>query len=90
MELKENDFQVGFRNSGKQVCFYCGGTGIVTGLHVHQTTTEPGGVGLAYKAWKVVWSAEELYADLCPSCGTVLRFYVKERNRDWIRDAKLK
>ena len=27
---------------------------------------------------------ETLFAELCTSCGTVKRFYVKDPNRDWV------
>jgi hypothetical protein len=27
---------------------------------------------------------ETIFADLCTSCGTVKRFYVKDPNRDWV------
>lgn len=87
MERAGNGLQGGFGNSSNRMCFYCGGTDIVTGLRVHQEA-EAANVGLAYKAWKILWGAETLYADLCQSCGTVLRFYVRERNREWIREIK--
>ncbi len=71
------------RNSGERVCFYCGGSDIVSGLTVDQTA-DAGQIGLAYKAWRLLQGTERLYADMCPSCGTVLRLYVKHPNRDWI------
>jgi len=74
-----------FHKSGERTCFYCGQADIAAGLHVDQTA-DAGQIGLAYKAWKVLEGTERFYADLCRSCGTVLRLYVKEPKRNWVQD----
>src|SRR4051812_29582592 len=70
-------------------CEHCGGSQLISGL----TFSASGGggdvhPGLLCKEKKkrfFGWSPEKdrrepLFADLCTSCGTVKRFYVKDRN----------
>jgi hypothetical protein len=64
-------------------CPHCGGVE-VAGLMVHQNA-EVNQVGLAYKTAKIFITVEQLYADLCLNCGTVVRFFVKETNRKWVQ-----
>ncbi|MDP2875667.1 MAG: hypothetical protein Q8O00_05735 [Holophaga sp.] len=47
---------------------------------------EVGRIGLAYKAAVIFVTTEQLQADLCQACGTVVRFFVKEPKRNWIQD----
>lgn len=84
----ENDSYTGFPKGGARVCSYCKGSDIVTGVLVNQTA-DAGHIGLAYKAWKLLTGTERFYADLCRTCGTVLRLYVKEPAREWHRDKEL-
>ena len=65
-------------------CPHCGSTDVITGLKVSQNA-EVGRIGLAYKAAVLFVGTEELHADLCRGCGSVIRFFVKETNRNWIR-----
>lgn len=69
---------------GNARCPHCGSGDIVTGLTLNQNA-EVGRIGLAYKAAVIFVQAEQVYADLCHSCGTVIRFFVKEPNRNWIQ-----
>jgi hypothetical protein len=47
---------------------------------------EVGQVGLKYRMALVLVGTEPLHADLCSSCGTILRFYVKDTDKNWLRD----
>jgi len=70
--------------AGSARCPHCGSTDVITGLKVSQNA-EVGRIGLAYKAAVLFVGTEELHADLCRGCGSVIRFFVKETNRNWIR-----
>ena len=74
-------------------CEHCGGSQLISGL----TVSASGGGGDVYpgllckekKKRFFGWSPERdkretLFADLCTSCGTVKRFYVKDPKRDWV------
>lgn len=65
-------------------CPHCGGSAIVTGLTLNQGV-EVGPFGLRYKAAAIFTGTETLHADLCQSCGSIVRFFVKEVNRRWIQ-----
>ena len=39
---------------------------------------------LSFFKWSSREKRETLFADLCTSCGTVKRFYVKDPKRDWV------
>jgi len=88
LENEGTSFQGGFRKHAQQVCSYCGSGDLVTGLRVDQTA-DAGRIGLAYKAWKLLGGTERIHADLCRSCGTVARFYVKDPNKNWYLDKDL-
>lgn len=64
-------------------CPHCGGTEVSHGLELNQNA-EAGTIGLSYKAVGIFRGTEALWADLCRSCGTVIRFYVKKTDRKWI------
>jgi hypothetical protein len=66
-------------------CPYCGSSDLALGLKANQNA-EVGTIGLAYKAAKIFVGTELLRADLCLSCGSVVRFFVKESKRNWIQD----
>ena len=63
-------------------CPHCGGTNITRGIRVSQTA-EAGNIGLSYKTKFLIVGTEQLYADVCNNCGTVVRFFVKETDRQW-------
>lgn len=65
-------------------CPHCGGDDVITGLKINQNA-EVGRIGLAYKALGPFVGTEQLSADLCRACGTVVRFFVKDTSRRWIR-----
>ena len=65
-------------------CPHCGSSDVITGLKVNQSA-EVGAIGLAYKAWGPLVGSEQLLADLCRACGTVVRLYVKDPRREWTR-----
>ena len=69
----------------QRICSECGSTDIVTGIAVTKTA-ETGHIGLSYKTLAILRGTEQLYADLCKKCGTVVRFYVREPDKPWMQD----
>jgi hypothetical protein len=67
----------------EQRCPHCGGSDIIVGACVIQNA-EVGTIGLAYKK-SIFTTAEQLHADLCKSCGTVVRLFVKNADRKWVQ-----
>ncbi len=73
-------------------CEHCGSSQLISGLTVSASggggdvrpglLCKPKEEGLFKAAEKE--KRETLFADLCTSCGTVKRFYVKDPNRDWV------
>jgi len=73
-------------------CEHCGGSQLISGLIVSAS----GGGGdvhpglLCKEKEKGLFKLSErekrepLFADLCTSCGTVKRLYVKDPKRDWV------
>jgi hypothetical protein len=72
-------------------CEHCGSSQLISGL----TVSASGGSGdvrpgLLCKAKEQGFfepereKREALFADLCTSCGTVKRLYVKDPKRDWV------
>lgn len=64
-------------------CQTCGSTDIVKNISVSQAV-EVGTTGLEYKKAVLLTGTEDLLADLCRQCGTVLRLHVKNPDRKWI------
>ena len=64
------------------VCPHCGGEAIARGLRLNQNA-EAGWIGLPYRAVGIFTGTEPLLVDLCETCGTVLRCFVKEPQRKW-------
>jgi len=64
-------------------CPHCNAATIIRNIMMSQGT-EPGRLGLDYKALKFFAGGETLLADLCTSCGTVVRFHVKNTDRKWM------
>ena len=71
------------RGQGPQVCPCCGSLKIRRNLELGQTA-EAGHIGLPYRAGGIFTGTEALLADLCETCGTVVRLSVKETRRKWI------
>jgi hypothetical protein len=65
-----------------QTCPHCGGTDIVRGIHVGKTA-EAGDVGLSYQTALIITGTEPMLADLCQSCGTLVRLWVQQVDRKW-------
>ena len=65
----------------QRTCSECGSTDIAV-----TKTAETGHIGLSYKALAILRGTEQLYADLCKQCGTVVRFYVRETDKPWMQD----
>ena len=78
-------------------CEHCGGSQLISGLTVSASggsgDVRPGLLCKEKEKEKgffnfFKWSAREkretLFADLCTSCGTVKRLYVKDPKRDWV------
>ena len=63
-------------------CSHCGGTTIVRAVRVGKAA-DVGDIGLSFKTALVLTGTEPLVADLCDSCGTVVRLYVKEVGKRW-------
>jgi predicted RNA-binding Zn-ribbon protein involved in translation (DUF1610 family) len=68
--------------SGKP-CPHCGSSDIVSGLEFNQGV-EVGPFGLTYRTAAVFKGTEKLHAELCCSCGTILRIYVNNAKRNWL------
>jgi hypothetical protein len=64
-------------------CPRCGGTDVVRGIELNQNA-EVGRIGLEYKAAGIFRGTEQLLADLCRGCGTVVRLFVQTTDRRWI------
>ncbi|MGD0681670.1 MAG: hypothetical protein ABR990_06425 [Terracidiphilus sp.] len=67
--------------SGKP-CPQCGSSDIVSGLEFNQGV-EVGPFGLSYKGFAFMSGTEQLHADLCRDCGTIIRLYVNNTKRNW-------
>lgn len=84
--MSQDELSFGFRAQTGAVgkCPACGGSDLVRGLEMAQGV-EVGTFGFRYRAAKIFVGTEQLKAELCRSCGTVVRFYVKETNRNWVQ-----
>jgi hypothetical protein len=67
-----------------KACPHCGGGDLISGLTMNQGV-EVGAFGPVYRAAGIFRGTEALYMDLCRSCGTVARFYVKRTDRNWVQ-----
>jgi len=75
-----------FQSNGRETapCPDCGSSDIATGLVLSQNV-EAGPFGILYRAVGVFRGTERLQADLCRNCGSVTRMFVKNFQRNWIR-----
>lgn len=64
-------------------CLTCGSPDIVRNITMSQAV-EVGSIGLEYRTAVLITRTEDLLADLCKQCGTVLRLHVKNPDRKWI------
>jgi hypothetical protein len=68
-----------------RICPECGSTDIVEAISVSQTSVS-GAIGLSYKTMALLTASAPLYADLCHQCGTVIRFFVRDPSKPWVRE----
>ena len=68
----------------KQRCAECGSEQIVRSVTVGQNA-EVGSIGLSYRATLGLTGTEPILADVCDSCGLIVRLYVKEVGKTWRR-----
>ncbi len=66
-------------------CPDCGSGDVAAGIQLNQSA-QAGPFGLVYKALGNFRGTERLYADLCRNCGSVTRIFVKNPQRNWIRE----
>ena len=64
-------------------CPECGGTDIARSVGISKMT-EAGPIGLGYNTEYFVKASEPLVVDLCRTCGTVTRLYVKRADKRWV------
>ncbi len=70
-------------------CPFCSGSDIATGLEF-SLGTEVGVFGLTYRAFGVLRGSEKVRADLCNSCGTIVRLFVTNTKRVWTQRGEKK
>jgi len=70
----------------QRTCSECGSTDIVAGIAVSQTAVS-GEIGLSYKSLGVLTASAPMFADLCSDCGTIVRFYVRDTHKPWIKNS---
>ena len=72
-------------HDGMTQCLYCGSSDLEQGVKIGQSA-DVGAIGLEYRAGFIFGGTEPLYADVCKSCGSVSRIYVKNTQRQWITE----
>ena len=70
----------------QRICPECGSTDIVAGIAVSQTA-DSGELGLSYKSLGFLRASAPIFADLCSGCGTIVRFYVRDTHKPWIKSS---
>jgi hypothetical protein len=63
-------------------CSYCGSKDIVSKLELGITGV--GEFGITYKINAIFTGSEKLHAELCRTCGTVVRIFVANSKQNWI------
>jgi hypothetical protein len=71
----------------RPACSHCEGDDVTKGLKLGRAV-EVGDVGIKYESTGrflgiALLGNEPLYLDVCNSCGTVTRIYVKDTQRKW-------
>ena len=64
-------------------CTHCSNGSITRNVKLDQSN-DVGTVGLAFKRAGIFHVSEQLLADLCTECGTVVRFHVRDTDRNWV------
>jgi hypothetical protein len=70
------------RSPAKSTCAHCGSPHLVLGVKTG-LSAEVGSIGLQYRGF-VFRGTQPIYADLCKSCGTIVRFHVDNTDRQWV------
>ncbi|MCX7708332.1 MAG: hypothetical protein N2484_00620 [Clostridia bacterium] len=65
-------------------CKHCGGDKLIKDLHVKRSN-EIGFYGIPYTK-SIFVGTEPFRIELCQECGTINRLYVKDMNRNWVKD----
>jgi hypothetical protein len=70
-------------------CIYCGSEDITENVKIIADTVRSMTLEVRYKIEKehfysMDYDKEPLLADICNSCGSVIRFYVKTPHKNWI------
>lgn len=63
-------------------CPACGSADISEGIDL-KMNAEVSPIGLSYKVNIIFHTVEPLLVDLCRRCGTIVRFFVKQTDRNW-------
>jgi hypothetical protein len=66
-----------------EMCPHCDGVDIMRNIKLG-LTAEVGNVGLEYRTALILTGTEPLLADLCGTCGTVVRLRVQNTKRQWV------
>jgi|WetSurMetagenome_2_1015567.scaffolds.fasta_scaffold506125_2 hypothetical protein len=64
-------------------CIYCNSTDLIRDIKIG-LTAECGHVGLDYSGFLGIVGTEPLYADLCNSCGSIVRFHVLTTDHKYV------
>lgn len=72
----------GYRTVNHVECPYCGNNELVANILIRQNA-EVLEIGLSYETQWGLTGTEQVLADLCTKCGSVIRFHVSCPNRKW-------
>lgn len=64
-------------------CSYCGSENIVEGVSWVQSMEGTREVGLRHQG-RFFLGVSQVYSDLCLDCGTIVRSYVKELDKNYV------
>ena len=67
----------------EKLCSYCGSNSFAANVMV--SSSKNVATGLMYRKIRILADFEALLADVCQECGTVNRFHVQTRDRDWLQ-----
>jgi hypothetical protein len=68
----------------QRTCSECGSTEIVAGIAVSLAAVS-GEIGLSYKSLGILRASAPMFADLCSGCGTIVRLYVRDAHKPWLK-----
>ncbi|MBL0331724.1 MAG: hypothetical protein IPP08_11130 [Chlorobiota bacterium] len=73
--------------SNIKTCNFCNGNNLVSDLIV-EVINDTGNIGFHYESESKSYfntNSEKIFAQLCRYCGTVIRMYVKNPDRKWLK-----